>query len=134
MEFKLKPEYKSQLRKNKLLIWITKHSSVKMYEKVFDWKNWAHTIGMPLMLCGPLIYRSIEKYLITANKLTVSVEMSLIKLILGATLYVTFPFIAIMFFAIYRTSFFKIFVVRCLYDIVYAVCYPYYLIKQNTEE
>ena len=134
MEFKLNSEYKSQLRKNKLLIWITKHSTVRMYEKVFDWKNWAHTIGMPLMLFSPLIYKAIEKYLVTSNKLTISVEMTLIKMVVGGALCVTFPFIAIMFFAIYRTSFFKIFVVRCLYDLVYAICYPYYLIKQNTSK
>lgn len=131
MEFKLNAEYKKQLKHNKAITWLTKHTSARTCEKVFDWKNWLITIGMPLMLFGPLIYRAIEKYLVTYDMMAVSIPMSVVKLILGATLYVTFPFLALMFFFIFKLTYFN-FVTRCVYDVVYAVCYPYYLIKQNS--
>lgn len=131
MEFKLNTEYKKQLKHNKAITWLTKHTSARTCEKVFDWKNWLITIGMPLMLFGPLIYRAIEKYLVTYDMMAVSIPMSVIKLILGGTLCVTFPFLALMFFFIFKLTYFN-FVARCVYDIVYAVCYSCYLMKQNT--
>lgn len=131
MELKLNTKYREQLKHNKAITWLTKHTSARTCEKVFDWKNWLITIGMPLMLFGPLIYKAIEKYIVTYDMMAVSIPMSVVKLVLEITLYVTFPFLALMFFFIAKLTYFN-FVARCVYDVTYAVCYPYYLIKQNS--
>lgn len=131
MSLKLNSKYREKLKKDKVLIKISKITSSRMCDKPFDIKFWGPAIGMPLMLCGPLIYKAIEGYIIASNKMTISVEMTLLKLFIGSVIGVAFPIIAIIFFLAVRTSFITIFLARCVFDIFYAIFYVKYLVKQN---